>query len=301
VTPAPIALFAYQRPDHLRRALDALAANPEAARSDLYVFSDAAREPAAEPGVAAVRALIAGIRHFARVVPVYRESNFGLAGSIIDGVGRVCAEHGRVIVLEDDLAVSPHFLRFMNDAIAVYRSDPAVASIHGYIYPVDAPLPETFFLRGADCWGWATWSDAWQVFEENGALLLERLEAQRLASAFDLDGAYGFTAMLRDQIAGRNDSWAIRWHAAAFLAGRFTLYPGRSLVQNIGNDGSGTHVDATTDFDVTLANAPIVVRRQAVREDAAARAVVARYLRRERATPLQRVRRRLRVWLGGKP
>jgi hypothetical protein len=299
VTPAPIALFAYRRPDHLRRALDALASNPEAARSDLYIFSDAPRDPADEPGVAAVRELITGVRDFARVVPVYRESNFGLARSIIDGVSRVCAERGRVVVLEDDLAVSPHFLRFMNDAIATYGEDPSVASIHGYVYPVDEPLPETFFLRGADCWGWATWRDAWKVFEANGALLLERLQAQRLTRVFDLDGAYGFTAMLRDQIAGRNDSWAIRWHAAAFLAGRLTLYPGRSLVQNIGNDGSGTHVDATREFDVALANAPVAVRRQAVREDAAARAIVGRYLRRERATVLERVRRRLRALVAG--
>ena len=298
MTPAPIALFTYQRPDHLRRVIDALAANPEAARSDLYIFSDAPRDRAAEAGVAAVRALVADVRRFASVVTVYRECNLGLARSIIDGVGRVCAERGRVIVLEDDLMVSPHFLGFMNDAIATYEGDPLVAGIHGYVYPVDEPLPETFFLRGADCWGWATWRDAWQLFEPDGALLLARLEAQRLTRVFDLDGAYGFTAMLRDQIAGRNDSWAIRWHAAAFLAGRFTLYPGRSLVQNIGNDGSGTHVNATRDFEVALANAPVVVQRQAVREDAAARMSVARYLRGERATFFSRVRRRMRGWLG---
>lgn len=298
MTPAPIALFAYQRPDHLSRVIDALAANPEAARSDLYIFSDAPRDRAAEAGVAAVRALVADVGRFASVVPVYRETNLGLARSIIDGVGRVCAERGRVIVLEDDLMVSPHFLGFMNDAIATYENDPLVASIHGYVYPVDAPLPETFFLRGADCWGWATWREAWQLFEPDGTLLLARLESQRLTRAFDLDAAYGFTAMLRDQIAGRNDSWAIRWHAAAFLAGRFTLYPGRSLVQNIGNDGSGTHVNATRDFDVALASASVIVQRQAVREDAAARMSVARYLRSERATFFSRVRRRMRDWLG---
>ena len=44
-----------------------------------------------------------------------------------------------------------------------------------------------------------------------------------------------------DQIAGKNNSWAIRWYASAFLANKLTLYPGQSLVSNIGGDGSGTN------------------------------------------------------------
>lgn len=47
--------------------------------------------------------------------------------------------------------------------------------------------------------------------------------------------------MLRDQIAGKNSSWAIRWYASAFLANKLTLYPGKTLVKHIGFDNSGTN------------------------------------------------------------
>ena len=41
------------------------------------------------------------------------------------------------------------------------------------------------------------------------------------------------------KIKGKNNSWAIRWHASAFLNNKLTLYPKNSLVKNIGIDGSG--------------------------------------------------------------
>ncbi len=41
---APIALFVYGRPDHTRRTLEALQADPLALQSDLVIFADAAKE-----------------------------------------------------------------------------------------------------------------------------------------------------------------------------------------------------------------------------------------------------------------
>lgn len=277
---APVALFAFKRPEHLRRTVESLAANPLAARTHVTVFCDAARYAADAEGVTAVRALVAGLGGFASVTPVYRDSNLGLARSIIDGVSRLLAVHGRVIVVEDDLLLSPHFLQYMNGGLEVYASDDMVASVHGYCYPVDTALPETFFLRGADCWGWATWSRAWAHFESDGQALLAALEAQRLTRRFDLDGSFGFTRMLADQIAGRNDSWAVRWHAACYLRGLLTLYPGRTLVENIGNDASGTHGGATGDYAGVPAAEEVPVRRIALAESAEARAAFVRFHRR---------------------
>ena len=292
--PAPIALFAYKRPEHLRRCIAALAANPEASRSDLYIFSDASREASAAAGVDEVRAVIGSISGFARVVPVFREVNFGLARSIIDGVGRVCAEHGRVVVVEDDLVVSQHFLAYMNDGLTLYASDLRVASIHGYVYPAQIPLPETFFLRGTDCWGWATWSRAWQVFEPDAGKLLTQLRERGLAHSFDMDGVGPFISMLEDFIAGRNDSWAVRWHAATYLRGMLTLYPGLSLVNNIGIDGSGTHSGVLDMYAGVLADMPVKVERIGLAENVVARGAFREFFASTRPSPSGRFLRRIR-------
>jgi hypothetical protein len=267
------------RPEHLATTVHSLAANPEATNTHLTVFCDAAKKPDHQPGVDAVRQFVASIVGFASVTVVERARNWGLAASIIDGVTRIVGEHGRVIVVEDDMMLSHNFLHYMNDALDLYANDENVASIHGYCYPVNGVLPETFFLRGADCWGWATWRRAWQHFRPDGSTLLAELESRGLVYEFDMDSQYGFTQMLRDQIAGRNNSWAIRWHASCFLDGRLTLYPGRSLVHNIGNDGSGTHSKHTNIYEQTLSNVPIALTRLPTIESQEGRVAFVRYFK----------------------
>src|SRR5437879_5375115 len=182
---APIALFAYRRLDHARRTIEALLANAEAASSDLIIFADAASTEAAEHEVAAVRRYLRGVSGFASVTIVERERNLGLANSIIAGVTEVIQENDRVIVVEDDVVTSPFFLRYMNEALEYYKDDERVASIHGYVYPIKQSLPESFFLRGADCWGWATWRRGWGLFNPDGRYLLSELHRRGLAEEFD--------------------------------------------------------------------------------------------------------------------
>ncbi len=276
---APVALFAYTRLSHLRRTVEALVKNDGAANSELIVFSDGPRRDA-ENDVAAVRHYLRDVTGFRSVAIMERERNCGLANSIIQGVTQVLREHDRVIVMEDDLLTSQYFLRFMNEGLEYYKDDDRVASIHGYLYPVDRPLPETFFLRGADCWGWACWRRSWRLFDPDGRHLISELRRRGLTRAFDLDGAYAFTQMLEDQTSGANDSWAIRWHASAFLQDRLTLYPGRSLVHNTGNDLSGRHGADTRIYDVELAVTPIRVGDVPVEESRAARAAFISFMRR---------------------
>ena len=142
---SPVVIFAYNRPDHLKISVSTLAANPEAASTNLTVFCDAAKKPEHQEGVNAVRCFASSIEGFASVTIVEREVNLGLAANIIDGVTRVVGQHGRVIVIEDDLMLSQHFLRYMNEALDMYANDPQVAAIHGYLLPLRGRLPETFF------------------------------------------------------------------------------------------------------------------------------------------------------------
>ncbi len=275
---APIAVFAYRRPDHLRNLLSSLEKCPEFKDSPLLIFVDGPKGGKDRAAVEEVRSFAEGYSHPAKRLFI-SERNKGLARSIIDGVSKTLAEFETVIVLEDDLLASPFLLKYMNDALRLYSDDVEMASIHAYVYPVDEALPESFLLRGADCWGWATWRRAWKVFDEDGARLLRGLSESGLRSRFDFDGAYSFSRMLERQIAGRNDSWAVRWHASAFLAGMFTLYPARPLAINDGCDGSGVHCSPDGGlFSSRLADAPIELKRLPFSEDERAWLLFKRFL-----------------------
>jgi glycosyltransferase involved in cell wall biosynthesis len=254
---SPIVLFTYNRLEHLRATLESLAANQLANDSDLIIYSDNAVSVENRKLVDAVRAYLKTVKGFRSVIIRERDHNFGLAASIIAGVTEVLASHERVIVLEDDLVTSPNFLTYMNGALDKYALDERVASIHGYLPPVRLPVPETFFMRGADCWGWGVWRRSWQLFNSNGQKLVDELKEKKLLKLFDLGGAVANGQMLLDQINGRNNSWAIRWHASIFISNKLTLYPGRSLVHNIGLDDTGTHCQATNSYDTLLTETSI--------------------------------------------
>jgi hypothetical protein len=248
---APIVLFVYNRPWHTQQTIEALQNNELASESELFIFSDAAKNNSAIDKVKEVRNYIKNIDGFKKITIIEREKNWGLANSIIDGVSKIVNEYGKIIVLEDDLVTSPYFLKFMNEALDLYQDEEKVACIHGYIYPMEN-LPETFFIRGADCWGWATWKRGWDIFESNGQKLLDEVKQRGLQKEADFDNRYGYTKMLRDQINGKNNSWAVRWYFSAFLKEMLCLYPGKSFVQNIGNDDSGTHCTTTNDYQITF-------------------------------------------------
>ena len=165
----------------------------------------------------------------------------------------------------------------MNKALLTYEGIEKVGAIHAYSYPTDEILPETFFLKGADCWGWATWSRSWALFEECGDLLLKKIQDNNLVHSFDLDGCAAFSRMLKDQVEGKIDSWAIRWHASMFINEKFCLHPGRSLVKNIGLDSSGTHCPKTNSFDTKLSRLPVSVGIPKLEESNFAREAIKKF------------------------
>lgn len=276
---APIALFVYNRLWHTQRTVDSLCANSLAEKSDLFIFSDGAKNPSQKENVENVRKYIKSIKGFKSVTIIEKNKNFGLANSIIDGVTQVVNEYGKIIVLEDDLVLSRFFLKYMNDALTLYEKNEEVVSIHGYCYPVKDDLPETFFLKGADCWGWATWKRRWALFEKDAEKLLQEIKNQNLEKDFDFNSSTGYTKMLKNQINGTVDSWAIRWYASAFLNGKFTLYPRISLVSNIGFDSSGTHLGTTTDFDTKISEKRVVVRDIPIEENIFAKKAFENYFK----------------------
>ncbi len=295
---APLLLFCFDRPQHLARVLENIKKNEQASVTRLIIYSDGAPAKASKnqkENIELVRTIIRS-KKWCETVEIHESTfNKGLAASIIEGVDEVISRYGKVIVLEDDLLPSHHFLTFMNHALDKYQNMEEVISISAYVYPITEKLPETFFLRGADCWGWATWEEGWKLFRKEGDLLLKEIESKKLSHDFDFGGTYPYTQMLRDQVNGLNQSWAIRWYASAFLKDKLTLYPGRSLVHNIGIDGTGTHSGSSSKWDVQLADEPIVLTEIPIKENLEARRLFSEYFKILRSRPsfLKRILKKL--------
>ncbi len=242
---APVILFTYNRPEHTRRTIEALAANELATETELYVCSDAAKKESDEKAVREIREYIKTVSGFSRVELLARETNYGLAKNIIEGVTELVNRRGTVIVLEDDLVTNRYFLRFMNDGLKRYRDEKQVTGVTGYSFLDDrTDYDSESFLCGltGTSWSWATWADRWAEFDANAAGW-ERLRTDAAyRKKFNYDNTYDFYRILKAQQtdAGTN-SWAIRWYYTNFLKDGFILCPTRSLVGNEGWDGTGVH------------------------------------------------------------
>jgi hypothetical protein len=272
MTRAPVVVFAYSRPLHLRAALAALAQARGAADTELWVFADGPRRPEVEPQVAEVRALLRELQTwnaFRHVHVVESDANLGLARSVIGGVSRVLETHERVIVLEDDLVVAVDFLDFMNDALEYYRHDMRVGSITGSC-PITR-LPNDYrhsvaLLPRSCSHGWATWTDRWSKVDWSGNGLAALQRDRSLRRAFNRTGSdrYG---RLHHQMAGRIDSWSVRFGLWQFLAGMYTIYPTQNRVRNIGFDGTGIHCGVGSVKNEEISTQPRSYTLETVAED----------------------------------
>jgi len=264
---APIVLFAYNRPLHTRKVIESLSRNQLSSESHLIVFLDGPKTQKDTYGVEETFNTVKTFTNF-KSLKIYRsEINLGLSRSVVSGINKVLESFEKVIVLEDDIVVGKFFLKYMNDALEQYKFDDDVSTISGYVYPMRYKMPETFFLHSFECWGWGTWGRAWKLYIEDTQQLINSIQTQDL----DFTEFGNPLKMLKDQLDGKVDSWAVRWQASLFLQKKLTLYPKRSLVQNIGFDNSGTHSNFTVRFKVRLFQEEIKVEKIPTIENAKAK------------------------------
>jgi len=248
---SPIALFAFNRPIHLKKVLDALFENPESIDSELYIFVDGPKtinENGINDKIKDVVEIVKSEKRFKSLNIEISQENKGLANSIIYGVTKILQIHETIIVLEDDIVPMRGFLNYMNQSLDMYRNTENVGCIHAWNYPIKTKRFQfdTFFLKGTDCWGWATWKGKWKMFEFNASKLYEIIVKKNLVFEFNRRNTINYLEMLQNQIDGKIDSWAIRWDASMLINNQLCLHPIKPIVINIGFDGSGIHKEISS-------------------------------------------------------
>lgn len=298
----PIALFIYNRPAHTRVVLESLSRCRRLNECSLKIYCDGPKRPEDAAAVNEAREVAREWAARLDAEVVARDSNLGLARSVVSGVSELCETHGRVIVIEDDFALSPAFLDYMLSALDRYEDDPNVYQICGYMFPIrHAPKPDAFFLPLTTTWGWATWSRAWRIFDWHPAGA-DALRDPEVRHRFNLNNAYPYAEMLERKLNGENDSWGILFWWAVFRANGLVLHPRKSLVWNGGFDESGTHCgdQAWTSQSVSeiasdqWATKPFQFPEQVATDEIAFGKVI-RYLRSEQSEGnfFERIRRRI--------
>ena len=256
-TLAPIVFFAYNRPDHTRKALESLSKNKLADQSSLFIFIDGPKPAASEADKAAieeVKKVVQEKKWCGEVTVAASAINKGLVKANIDGITEIVGRFGKVIALEDDGLLSPGFLTYMNDALDFYEDNPKVMHVSAYARPDFAPVKveaSTYFFYHTITWGWGTWKRAWDKFNPDALALHKAVKVKGNIRKLNMDGTFEAYWGLKAAAQGKLRSWNVRWHSSVFLNDGLCLYPTKSLVSNIGHDGSGTNCEPDDRFRVS--------------------------------------------------
>jgi hypothetical protein len=249
---APIALFVYNRPEHTLKTLQAIKANRGSRISSLWIFSDGPRDAEDDDRrVSEVRRIVKSDNWAGTVTLIEQQQNQGLAKSIKAGITAILQQSDRVIVLEDDIVTSPGFLDYMNRSLELYRNDVNVYNISAYLPPQFGwyPFSDTFFFRMMCCWGWGTWRRAWRTADWDAGLLLGKIaNSPGGIHRLNIDGTVPYAEHLIYNLTGQKQTWAIYWAASCYVQGGLSLFPHKSLVRNIGLDGSGENCGTSGEF-----------------------------------------------------
>ncbi|WP_300565874.1 FkbM family methyltransferase [uncultured Acetatifactor sp.] len=246
-------LFTYNRSRHTGQVIESLKNNtvlPE----KLIVFQDGVRQDEDAEEWQKVNRLIHDIDWCEKEV-IVSEYNKGLAESIVSGVDYAFKENDAVIVLEDDCVAAPNFIRFMEQCFERYETEKSVFSVSGYSWPIELGDAESdiYFCGRTSSWGWGTWRDRWRQYEKDYSLY-KRLKMDRESSERLATWGNDIEQTVIGNVTGVTDSWGLFWVMKAIEKNALCINPYKSLIRNIGMDGSGVHCGITDGYDVEQDN-----------------------------------------------
>lgn len=238
---APVLIGTYTRFLHLKKTTEALALNSLAASTDLYIASDAARTPDEWEAVENIRRYISKLVGFKSVTLISREKNLGSSANYREAANYILSKHDRIIVMEDDIVTGREYLRFINDGLNIYDQHSDVFCVSGYMWANNNLVDRaTVALPVYGGWGSGFHKDNYNkiLYGPRPAINALKNIRQFLNLNFAMPGiAPGLLEISKNRL----DAWDINCFVHMRENDKYCLFPARSLVRNIGFDGSGTH------------------------------------------------------------
>lgn len=177
---------------------------------------------------------------------IIHDENLGLKNHILK-CGKISKQYDGVILLEDDLYVSPCFYSYILNVESKYADNKSIAGIalYSHLYNETACLPfsaitdefDVYFMQLACSWGQCWLTDQWREFED-------------WYSTNNQSKLYNDVSLPPDVLLWPDTSWKKYFIKYMIESNKFFVYPRISLVTNFGD--SGQHHDGTRIFQVPL-------------------------------------------------
>ena len=230
-----VALFAYNRPSHLRRVLIAL---ENYKINEVNVFLDGPKNNKDKILQKEIKQTLKANKYNKNINLRVNISNKnkGLAKSINQGLDKLSKIYDNILVLEDDCIPRKELFFFINKKINLLKNK-NYAAICGYqlpeIHKKSKKNIDTVILKYFISWGWCVKSSYWKDYRRQNKFFLKIKIKDSLIKKIDR------------LISNKNNVWTIDFIKFNNLKNKKYIFPSKSLIKNIGFDGSGVNSKIT--------------------------------------------------------
>lgn len=266
----PILYIVFNRLDTVRKTFEAIKAiQPK----DLYIASDGARKEkeGEEKKVQEVRNyILEGINWDCNIHTFFRDKNVGCKYGPADAIKWFFNNVEQGVVLEDDILATKSFFKYCELLLDKYKDSDNIGYICGCTMENCVTVKKDYFLTTIiDGWGWASWAHVIKDFNPDYASL-QKKDINDIDTII-INKKVKKTLLNLSLISANNELDAWDYQMADYMAvhGRYTVFPKKPLVRNVGFIQDSTHTnmapewytDKSYELDIVLYDNPLLDKK----------------------------------------
>jgi hypothetical protein len=188
-----------------------------------------------------IKKYISTIEGFKSVELFERGENYGALKNSKAARDEIFTNHESLIRTEDDNIFSPYFLSYMNSGLDYFKYDKSIFSICGYLEPIISGAEHAFLRQGFTSNGFGIWKEKYLNMESSQLSIkdedLSFLNFNKMIKAM---GYHVVSGMIYSE---KMDYKLMDYYICYYLykSSMQCVFPKKTLVRNIGQDGSGLH------------------------------------------------------------
>ena len=243
-----VVVLAYNRPSHLQRLLISL---ERSSINKITLYLDKPNDHLTIINQKEILRMLEASKFWLKCNVIKLKKHLGVSRSVKFALDKEFKIYDKIIFLEDDCVPFKFFFEYTLKCLEKFQNNNQIMSICGYQLPFfkrKGSIITNFFFKRFIPWGWATWKNRWNKYNEN----LRDVKKEILNSKKKIYLPREIKSYLNDKnfLNNTEDVWSINWSCIHYLTNSLCVYPNSSLVRNIGFDGSGIHCNVTDAFTV---------------------------------------------------
>ncbi len=246
-----ICILAHNRLAHLKKTLKSVIKYKNK-KDKIYIFLDVHSNKDLKKKILSsknVQKYLANIRSN-KILVLKTNNNIGPKKNWYRAYNYMFSIYKKVIILEDDIVIKKNFLTFMQYYLNRYEKNSKIMSITGYSSYVELPRNynyDCYLSNRSMSWSKATWKRVWIKFkkikQDHGKIINNKKNIELLSSAGD-----DLVRTIKLDFLGFVNSFQVWWIWNIVKNNGLCINPLEDLVENIGFDGSGFHINKREKF-----------------------------------------------------